>query len=77
MSTNNRLDLNRRAFLAAVPAVCAAPLLACGEEKLAVDGGTPVRTTKLHTECPGTQFYDDRERTELMEAYDSHGLFRF
>ena len=43
MSTNNRLDLNRRAFLAAVPAVCAAPLLAGGEEKLAVDGNPCVR----------------------------------
>jgi 8-amino-3,8-dideoxy-alpha-D-manno-octulosonate transaminase len=77
MSTNKRPELNRRAFLAAVPAICAVPLVASGEEKLAVDGGTPVRTAPLHTECPGTQFYDDKERTELGEAYDTHSLFRF
>jgi 8-amino-3,8-dideoxy-alpha-D-manno-octulosonate transaminase len=31
----------------------------------------------LTTEYPGTQLYDEQERGELTEAYDSHSLFRF
>jgi 8-amino-3,8-dideoxy-alpha-D-manno-octulosonate transaminase len=46
-------------------------------QQVAAQGGRPVRTTPLTTEFPGTQFYDDQERTELMQAYESHSLFRF
>src|SRR5437879_2937004 len=72
----NRVD--RRSFLAAIPAMAVAPLSSAAEtHELAVNGGTPVRTTPLTTEYPGTQFYAEQERTELTEAYDTHSLFRF
>src|SRR5262245_32107058 len=45
--------------------------------KLAVEGGGPVLSNGLHTDYPGTQFYDDNELTELNGAYNSHSLFRF
>jgi 8-amino-3,8-dideoxy-alpha-D-manno-octulosonate transaminase len=70
--------VNRRAFLAAVPAFAAAAPMASGAAAtLAVSGGKPVRTSLLKTEYPGAQFYDDQERTELNQAYDTHSLFRF
>jgi len=78
MAKQNSLGgLNRRTFLAAVPAMAAAPALAAGKEELAISGGRPVRTSRLTTEYPGAQFFDQQERTELNEAYDSHSLFRF
>src|SRR6266478_7372756 len=70
--------VNRRTFLAGVPAVAIASRPAAAAElKLAVDGGKPVRAVRLSTEYPGTQFYDDQERTELDQACDTHSLFRF
>src|ERR1035437_2303735 len=69
--------VSRRAFLAAVPVIASASAVAPGAEKLAVSGGTPMRTSRLTTEYPGAQFYDEQERTELTQAFDSHGLFRF
>ena len=66
-----RDGVNRRAFLAtAVPAIASTSLAAAQSE-------TAVRTTPLTTEYPGAQFYDEKERAELDEAYDSHSLFRF
>src|SRR6266478_9252140 len=64
--------VDRRMFLAALPAIAAAD-----ELKLAVDGGKPVRSTRLSTGFPGAQFYDEQERMELNQAYDTHTLFRF
>jgi 8-amino-3,8-dideoxy-alpha-D-manno-octulosonate transaminase len=70
--------VNRRTFLAAVPAIASSAAVAAGTDaRLAVSGGTPVRTSRLATEYPGAQFYDEQERTELTQAYDSHSLFRF
>lgn len=70
--------VNRRAFLTAVPVIASSAAVASGAEvKLAVSGGTPVRTNRLATEYPGAQFYDEQERTELTQVYDSHSLFRF
>ena len=71
-------QVNRRAFLAAVPAIASSSAVAAGPKiPLAVSGGTPVRASRLTTEYPGAQFYDQQERTELTQAYDSHSLFRF
>lgn len=71
-------QVNRRVFLAAVPAITSSSAAAAGTKvQLAVSGGTPVRTSRLTTEYPGAQFYDEQERTELTQAYDSHSLFRF
>jgi 8-amino-3,8-dideoxy-alpha-D-manno-octulosonate transaminase len=70
--------VNRRTFLAGIPAVAIASKPAAAVElKLAVDGGKPVRSVRLSTEYPGTQFYGEQERTELDQAYDTHSLFRF
>jgi 8-amino-3,8-dideoxy-alpha-D-manno-octulosonate transaminase len=44
---------------------------------LALDGGKPVRATSLTTECPGAQFYDDKEQIEATQAVESHSLFRW
>ena len=66
-----RHGVNRRAFLAAtVPAIAATSLPAAQSE-------TGARTTPLTTECPGAQYYDEKERVELNEAYDTHTLFRY
>ncbi len=87
-----RIDLgkmSRRTFLASVPIAASVPLLhgATGAEgtervkgtdtKLALNGGTPVRTTILNTSCPGSQFYDHREQDLTDEAISTHGLFRW
>lgn len=76
--------LNRRVFLSSVAAAVAVPAAAttggkpsASAEKLAVNGGSPVRAKRLETEYPGTQFYGQEERTEVTQAYDSHSLFRY
>jgi 8-amino-3,8-dideoxy-alpha-D-manno-octulosonate transaminase len=75
--------LNRRVFLSGVAATAvpasgvASGKPSAGDEKLALDGGAPVRARRLETAYPGTQFYGQEERTELTEAYDSHSPFRY
>src|SRR5438067_1202627 len=79
-SNHDENPVNRRTFLAAIPVVAAtasAASAADAGEKLAIDGGKPVRVAGLWSSFPGTQFYDGKERTHLLEAYDSHSLFRF
>ena len=44
---------------------------------LAIDGGTPVRSTKLDTNFPGPLYYDDEERRELLEVLDRRAPFRW
>lgn len=79
---------NRREFLAAVGAAGAASVLVgsggarvslAGEarEKLAVDGGTPVRKTLLSSRPYGPQFYDDVEKQELLDVLASKSPFRW
>ena len=46
-------------------------------EKLAIDGGTPVRTDALHSQPYGPQFYDDVEKQELLEVLESKSPFRW
>jgi 8-amino-3,8-dideoxy-alpha-D-manno-octulosonate transaminase len=80
---------NRRNFLKTVGAVGAASILAeagggprslaaegQGKEKLAIDGGTPVRKKPLHSQPYGPQFYDDVEKQELAEVLQSRNPFR-
>jgi 8-amino-3,8-dideoxy-alpha-D-manno-octulosonate transaminase len=72
--------VNRRTFLAAIPAaIAAAPLVAATEGgQLAIDGGKPVRATRLSGfGYPGARLYDEQEKTEVLEAYDTKTLFRF
>jgi 8-amino-3,8-dideoxy-alpha-D-manno-octulosonate transaminase len=88
MKKDETLAMSRRGFLAAVPAVASVPLLGgmaspappgstAGPSALAINGGKPVRTTPLTTECPGAQFYDDKEQAEVTQAVESHSLFRW
>jgi 8-amino-3,8-dideoxy-alpha-D-manno-octulosonate transaminase len=79
---------NRREFLATVGAAGAASMLvgtggarrslaAEGREKLAIEGGTPVRKTPLHYRPYGPQFYDDVEKRELLDVLASRSPFRW
>ncbi len=47
-----------------------------GAEKLAIDGGTPVRKTPLGSGPFGPQFYDDVEKQELLDVLASRSPFR-
>ncbi|MHB8898555.1 MAG: aminotransferase class I/II-fold pyridoxal phosphate-dependent enzyme, partial [Thermoguttaceae bacterium] len=86
----NHDSKSRRDFLAAVGATGAASVLAGSAgvstthaaekpqtEKLAVDGGTPVRKDLLHSQPYGPQFYDDVEKQELIEVLESKVPFRW
>ena len=78
--TQNPGPVNRRTFLTAIPAaIAAAPLAAAASEpKLAIEGGTPVRSTRLTGfGYPGARMYDNQEITEVSEAYQTKTLFRF
>jgi 8-amino-3,8-dideoxy-alpha-D-manno-octulosonate transaminase len=44
---------------------------------LALDGGAPVRATKLVEKLPGPQYYDEEERRELLEVLDNRSPFRW
>jgi 8-amino-3,8-dideoxy-alpha-D-manno-octulosonate transaminase len=79
---------NRREFLATVGAASAASLVAGsarvlaglaaeGKEKLAIEGGTPVRKNQLRYQHYGPQFYDDVEKRELLEVLQSKAPFRW
>jgi 8-amino-3,8-dideoxy-alpha-D-manno-octulosonate transaminase len=79
---------NRREFLVTVGAVGAGSILAGSGgtrssfgaeagEKLAIDGGTPVRKTPLHYRPYGPQFYDDVEKQELIDVLESRSPFRW
>lgn len=83
----NSQETNRREFLATVGALGAASILsgsigassglaAEGKEKLAIDGGAPVRKAMLGAGCYGPQFYDDVEKNELLEVLASRSPFR-
>jgi len=83
----NETITNRRKFLEAVGGAGAASLLlgsaglfgsvpADAKEKLAIDGGTPVRKTRLRAPNTGPQFFDDVEKKELMDVVESRNPFR-
>jgi 8-amino-3,8-dideoxy-alpha-D-manno-octulosonate transaminase len=74
----------RREFLGTIGAVGAASMLAGSvealaspAEKLAVDGGKPVRDAELHYSFYGPQYYDDVEKQELIEVLESKYPFRW
>jgi hypothetical protein len=76
---------SRRDFLAACGAAAGASLAgglaAAGSpspaEKLAIDGGEPVRQAALSARPPGPQYYDDEERKELLDVLESRSPFRW
>lgn len=68
--------MKRRQFAAAAAALssaAAAPLPA----KPAIEGGAPVRATPLRAGYWGTQFYDEKERAELLEVLEAQSPFRW
>lgn len=76
---------NRRQFLetlgsASILVGSGVPLrnLAAGAvEKLALDGGEPVRKSRLSARPYGPQFYDDVEKRELLQVLESRVPFRW
>jgi 8-amino-3,8-dideoxy-alpha-D-manno-octulosonate transaminase len=84
----NKPNKNRREFLATVgaagaasivaqPAATVASPVAIATEKLAIDGGDPVRNTLLRYQPYGPQFYDDVEKQELIDVLESKAPFRW
>ncbi len=68
--------MKRRQFMAAAAAVVAVPG-ASGEEKLAIDGGSAVRQQALANNFWGTQYYDEREREQLLDVLETRRPFRW
>ena len=52
-------------------------LAAEGAQKLALDGGIPVRSSPLGARPYGPQFYDDVEKGELLDVLESRVPFRW
>ena len=50
---------------------------AASNARLAVEGGPPVRATKLRANFPGPLYYDDEERRELAEVLERRAPFRW
>ncbi|MFO7902969.1 MAG: DegT/DnrJ/EryC1/StrS family aminotransferase [Planctomycetota bacterium] len=79
---------NRREFLSTVGAAGAASILASSAgtgrtlgaedtEKLAIDGGTPVREAPLRYQPYGPQFYNEVEKREILDVLESRRPFRW
>lgn len=60
---------------AAAPRAAAQPASATGP--LAINGGSPVRSTRLTTNFPGPLYYDHEERRELLDVLDGRSPFRW
>ena len=78
----------RREFLATVGTAGAASIVARSagavtglpadsKEKLALEGGTPVRKTQLRYKHYGPKFYDEGEKRGLLDVLDSKYPFRW
>ncbi len=62
--------VNRRKFVAAAAAL--------GDvSRLAAEGGSPVRQTPLKADYFGPLFYDEKERAELLEVWETRRPFRW
>ena len=66
----------QRRKLVAVAALAGASQTAAAE-KPAIDGGTPVRSTPLRAGYWGTQYYDEKERAELLDVLEAKSPFRW
>jgi len=70
--------MTRRTLLAATPGWAGALAAPAASEKLAINGGDPVRSTPLTgASYPGAQLYDQQEQQELLEALESRSLYRW
>lgn len=66
--------LDRRTFLAAAAAAAGAGQ---ADAQLALEGGRPVREKPLRADYWGPQYYDDKERAELLEVLETARPFRW
>jgi 8-amino-3,8-dideoxy-alpha-D-manno-octulosonate transaminase len=88
----SKAAINRREFLAATTGLASATMMAKNMEgvaanppassplaggRLAIEGGPPVRATKLAANFPGPLYYDDAERRELLDVLDGRSPFRW
>ncbi len=84
----NELNRNRRHFLKAVGAAGVSTIVvgtagargsvaAEPKEKLAIDGGTPVRKNMLGHSAYGPQYYNEAEKREILEVLESRRPFRW
>ncbi len=67
--------MDRRKFVTAVAA--GAATRAKAEPKLAIDGGAPVREKPLRAGYWGSEFYDEKERSELLDVLEAKAPFRW
>ncbi len=67
--------IERRKFIAAAAAATTAS--AAPAEIAAIDGGTPVRATPLKAGYWGTQYYDEKERAEVLDVLEAKSPFRW
>ena len=65
--------MDRRQFVAGLVAAGTAS----ASTELAVNGGAPVRATPVHSGNWGPEFYDDKEKAQLVSVVDSRHPFRF
>lgn len=65
--------LNRRQLIGAAAFAAGAQ----AAPTLAVNGGKPVRTTPLKGTYWGPEFYDEKERTELLDVLETRSPFRW
>ena len=63
--------VDRRTFLTAAAAATAAT------QRLAAQGGTPVRAKPLHADYWGPQYYDEQERQQVLEVLETGRPFRW
>ena len=74
---------NRREFMATVGAAsivagsAGTTVGSDSKEKLAIDGGTPVRKAPLHYQPYGPQFYNETEKSEILDVLESRKPFRW
>ena len=66
--------INRRQLLGAATVAVAG---AKGASTLALHGGKPVREKPLKAGYWGSEFYDEKERTELLDVLDARSPFRW
>jgi 8-amino-3,8-dideoxy-alpha-D-manno-octulosonate transaminase len=71
-------EMSRRTFLATASAAAVVPLLGVASHQgLAMEGGSPVRSTPLKTNFEGANFIDNEEKAQVTEVVESRNLFRF
>ncbi len=66
--------MDRRSF---ITAASMAAVTSKAEPKLAVSGGTPVRSQPLKASYWGPEYYDDKEQQQLMDVLASRRPFRW